>query len=83
MAALTSPPDTYPLAWTRVALIKLSANGKRNPNDVIHLRQVEAFDRSGINRVLASHGGMAQQASTSSQEVEQAGHIIDGNIDGT
>ena len=50
--------------WSDVKTVELSASGKSFPNDVIHLRQVEIFDKAGKNWALSSNGGAARQAST-------------------
>ena len=62
------------------AYVELSAAGKAQPKDVIHLRQVEAIDSNGVNQALAANGGTAWQASCH-MDGRGADKLIDGEFE--
>ena len=67
-------------AWPAVRYVELSAAGKAQPKDVIHLRQVEAIDSNGVNQALAANGGTAWQASCH-MDGRGADKLIDGEFE--
>ena len=61
-----------------VKYIELCANNKSHPTDVIHLRQVEAFDEKNNNVSSSSSGATVQQQSTHKHCV--ATNLIDDDL---
>ena len=73
-----------PNVWADVQIVELSAAGKSFPQDVIHLRQVEIFDKAGKNWALSSNGGAAWQGSSHKAKngtPTGAERLVDGDFD--
>eukprot|EP00035_Acanthoeca_spectabilis_P004870 m.107574 g.107574 ORF g.107574 m.107574 type:complete len:207 (-) comp12768_c0_seq1:127-747(-) len=70
-----------PASWKRVLAIELCANGKSGGADVVHLRQVQAYDAAGTNVSLERRGAAVWQASTHHDDPRNAAkHLIDGDL---